>query len=316
MEHTRRVLVTGATGKLGRPLVAALAAEHDVWAVARFRDRAIEAELTAAGVTCVRGDLAGDLSALPDDPDAFDSIWNLAVAKSGDWGADLDANLGGVIALLHRYPNLGSFVHISSCEVYDPDADRPYREDSPRGNARHNTDVAAMRTYSVAKIAAESAVTATAMALGVPAVIVRLSAPYGDTWGWPVAHLAKIRAGEAISVHPDRPNTFSLLHVDDIIAMMPSLSRAAAVPAQVVNLAGSEAVSIEEWVGELGRLVGVDPILHDSPHALRSIPVDVTRMQALIGTGSIDWRTGMGRIASAAGADGAATGSPPLPSGT
>lgn len=301
MEARQRILVTGATGKVGRPLALALAPRHEVWALARFGDVGAEEALEAAGVTCVRGDLAGGrLDELPDDPGAFSSILHLAVAKTGEWGLDLDTNLGSVIALLHRYPGVEAFVHFSSCEVYDPAAPGPYREDAPLGDARQRTDVAAMRTYSVGKIAAESALTATARALGVPAVIGRLSAPYGDTWGWPAVHLAKLLAGEPIVVHPDRPNTFSLLHIDDLVDLLPRVVALADVPPPVVNLGGSEAVSIEEWVAELGRLVGVTPRLVESPHALRAIPVDVRRMHELVGAGSIGWRAGLARIVASA----------------
>lgn len=301
MKPGQRLLVTGATGNVGRPIAAALAADHDVWAVARFGDADVQAELSAAGVTCVRGDLSGDLEALPDDPHAFDVILNFAVAKTGDWGTDLDAHIGGPVALMHRYPHLDSFVHISSCEVYDPDADRPYVEESRRGNARADTAVFGMRTYSVGKIAAEAAVAATARALGIPTVLARLSAPYGDDWGWPAAHLAKVLAGEAITIHPDG-NVFSLLHVDDIIDMLPRLAAVATVPARAVNLAGDEPVSIEEWVAELGRLVGVEPVFEPSTGVLRSIPVDVSLMHELVGSASIDWRTGMERMAATIGA--------------
>lgn len=297
MQTGGRILVTGATGKVGQPIAEALAAEHDVWAVARFSDPEARAALEAAGVRCVRGDLSAEgLGSLPEDPRTFDSVLHLAVSKTGAWGLDLDANLGGVIALLHRYPGLRAFVHFSSCEVYDPDDDGPRREGSPLGDARRQTAVAEMRTYSVGKIAAEVALTATAQAIGVPAVICRLSVPYGDTWGWPAVHLAKLLAGEPIAVHPDGPNTFSLLHIDDIVDMIPRLAEIAALPVPVVNLAGSEPVSIEEWVDELARLTGSTPRLEPTPHAIRPIPVDVTRMRDLVGLGKVGWRAGMERL--------------------
>ena len=61
-----RFLVTGATGQVGFPVALALAAEHDVVAVARFRDADARAQLDAAGVTCVEADLVrGSLDAVP-----------------------------------------------------------------------------------------------------------------------------------------------------------------------------------------------------------------------------------------------------------
>src|SRR5207245_1767986 len=54
----QRILVTGATGRMGLPLARSLAAENEVFGVARFTDRAAKSELEAAGVTTIPFDLA------------------------------------------------------------------------------------------------------------------------------------------------------------------------------------------------------------------------------------------------------------------
>ena len=46
----QRVLVTGATGQVARPIAEQLNAGNEVWTAARFRDEQARAELEAAGV--------------------------------------------------------------------------------------------------------------------------------------------------------------------------------------------------------------------------------------------------------------------------
>src|ERR1700676_1060178 len=82
----KKILITGPTGQVATPLARALAADNEVWGMARFKDPATRAAVEADGVRCVAADLTtGDFSALPDD---FDYVLNLAVCKSGDFDYD------------------------------------------------------------------------------------------------------------------------------------------------------------------------------------------------------------------------------------
>ena len=45
----KRVLVTGATGQVARPLAEALGLDNEVWAAARFTDSAARSALEARG---------------------------------------------------------------------------------------------------------------------------------------------------------------------------------------------------------------------------------------------------------------------------
>ena len=87
----QKILITGPTGQVAKPLARALAADNEVWGVARFKDPATRVAVEADGVHCVAADLsAGDFSAVPDD---FNYVLNLAVSKSGDFDYDLAANV-------------------------------------------------------------------------------------------------------------------------------------------------------------------------------------------------------------------------------
>ena len=82
-----KVLITGPTSQVATPIAVALAADNEVWGIARFSSAAGREGLEAAGVRCQTVNLAeGDFSGLPTD---FDYVLNLAVAKSGNWDKDL-----------------------------------------------------------------------------------------------------------------------------------------------------------------------------------------------------------------------------------
>ena len=150
-----------------------------------------------------------------------------------------------------------------------------------------------METYSIAKIAAEAVVRTEARQLGLPTTIARLNVPYGDNGGWPLWHLELVLAGAPVAVHPDQPNLFNPIHETDIIASIPRLLAAASVPATIVNWGGDQQVSLEEWVAEMGRLVGIEPILEVTEATIGGVTVDNARRLELVGPTTVDWHDGL-----------------------
>ena len=66
----KKILVTGPAGQIAFPLCESLAADNDVWGVARFGDPATRDRVEAIGVTTVTADLAeGSFDEVPDDFD-------------------------------------------------------------------------------------------------------------------------------------------------------------------------------------------------------------------------------------------------------
>ena len=226
------IVVTGVTGQVAEPLALALAAAgHRVVGAARFRDGEARDRLEAAGVRCVPVDLAlGDVAALPADAQY---VCNFAVAKSNNWDTDLDANVGGVAALMEHHQRARAFLHCSTTAVYKPMGHHVFAEGDELGDNHGVWPF--LRTYSIAKIAAEAAARWAARRFELPTTIARLSVPYGDRGGWPAIHLEMMINSSPIPVHIDAPSIYHPLHEDDIIAMVPGLLAAASVPATVVN---------------------------------------------------------------------------------
>lgn len=286
-----KILITGPTGQVAAPVAEALAAENEVWGIARFTNPAVRESLEKAGVRCHTVNLsAGDFTGLPTD---FDYVINLAVAKSGNWDKDLGANAESVGLLMAHCRNAKAFLHCSSGAVYDPPDDEPRTE----GAALGDNHKPLFPTYSISKIAGEVVARTMARALNLPTVIARLNVPYGDNGGWPFYHMEMMLAGIPIPVPPGGAARYNPIHEQDIIATIPKLLEAATVPATTLNWCGEQSVSLQEWCGYLGSLVGKEPVFEESEQALRGNPTDAARMRELIGPATVDWRDGFRRMA-------------------
>src|ERR1700744_805332 len=96
--HGAKILITGPTGQVASPIARALAADNEVWGIARFTNAAAREALEKSGGRCVAVTLAaGKFDPLPP---GFDYVPNLAVAKRGSWEKDLAANAESVGLLM------------------------------------------------------------------------------------------------------------------------------------------------------------------------------------------------------------------------
>jgi nucleoside-diphosphate-sugar epimerase len=288
--HGFKILITGPTGQVAAPIARALAADNEVWGIARFTDSAARAALEQDGIRCERVNLAaGNFAGIPSD---FDYVLNLAVAKSGRWNKDLAANAESVGLLMAHCPDAKAFLHCSSAAVYDPPNDDPRTEDTALGDNHKSL----FPTYSISKIAGEVVARTMARALGVPTTIARLNVPYGDNGGWPYFQMEMMLSGMPIQVPPGGPARYNPIHEDDVIAMLPKLLDAASVPATTVNWCGEQTVSIQEWCSYIGSLIGREPTFEVSDEALRGGPTDSTRLREIAGSSTVDWRDGIRRM--------------------
>lgn len=290
-----RILIVGATGAVAVPVVAALAADNDVTALARFRDPDGAERMRSLGATILPFDLStGDYDAVPDD---FTVVLNFAVDRNygSDFELQMRTSAEATGLLMSRTRRARAFLQCSSNAVYYPRGDALVRETDPLGD-HHRPQYP---TYSIGRIMAEAVARAGCRMLELPTVIARLTVPYGSVWGFPARHLRAIRAAEAVLVHPDDPQWFSPIHEDDIVATLGALVERASVPAFTVNWAGDEQVRMEEWCRYIGELVGIEPRFEVSDRAFRGVRVDSTLRRQITGPTLMDWRRGVAAMVEA-----------------
>ncbi len=287
----RQVLVTGASGRVGFPIARALADSNTVYGAARLADPEDTARLEAHNITPIRVDLGrDDMTTLPD----VDYVFHAGAAlgrEAADWRWAFEVNAQAAGRLVARYRDVTGFVYCSTGSVYAYQRDHPLREDDPPG--LH------LGAYSLSKIAGEAIVQFAAGQWNVPTTIIRIFSTYGPLGGAPADRLDRLLAGREIRLHPDRPNRFNPIYEDDYVALGIRALTVARVPTLVVNWAGSETVSAEEYCEYLGHLVGVPPRFVYTEAAYSPLWADVTRMHEVLGRTAVPWRDGMRRMATA-----------------
>ena len=95
---------------------------------------------------------------------------------------------------------------------------------------------------------------------GIPLTIIRICSTYGPEGGAPADRLDAMLAGKPIRLHPDKPNNYNPIYEDDYVELGIRAMEVAATPPVVVNWAGSETVSVEDYCTYMGELVGVEPV--------------------------------------------------------
>jgi nucleoside-diphosphate-sugar epimerase len=288
-----KILVTGAAGQIGLPLAEYLARDNEVWGLARFGDETARQRVATAGVTAFRCDLAdGDLSLLPDD---FTYVIHLAALIGGlDYDQAIRVNAEGSGRLLQHCRRAKGALVMSTHSVYKPHSDpwHPYVETDALGDVNATFSP----TYSVSKIGQEAVARFCARAFDLPVIIARMNASYGPNGGLPAYHMDTVATGGPITTRWD-PCLYSPIHQDDINQQTEALLDAASVPATIVNWAGDEAVSVQQWAAYAGELAGhdVQVVVQETPGTLRGSVADISRRRAITGPCRVDWHDGFKR---------------------
>ena len=290
----QKILITGPAGQIAFPLASHLARDNEVWGIARFGSEGSRERVESAGVRTVMCDLAaGDFTGVPDD---FSYVVHLAAFQGPglDYDDAIRVNAEGTGLLLSHCRRAKAALVMSTHSVYKPHEDyqHVYRESDPLGdvNATH------CPTYSVSKIAEEAVARSCARALELPTVITRMNAAYGATGGLPVLHMDAIVAGQPVVTRWD-PCLYMPIHQDDINAQTESLLAAASVPATIINWAGDEIVSVQQWSAYAGDLAGVRPevIAKEIPGTLRGSVADISKRLNITGPCQVHWKDGLRR---------------------
>jgi UDP-glucuronate 4-epimerase len=283
--HGEKILITGATGKIAFPIARALAQHNEVIGVARLRTPEDREKLVGAGIKPLPLDFAqADFTRLPTD---FTYAFHSAVDPGhGDWSQCVRTNAHNSGDLLHHCRSAKGFVFCSTGSIYAYQGQRPLTEADPPG-------VPLRANYSFSKIAAESVLTWVATQFNIPLAIIRVCSTYGPQGGAPADRLEAILQRKPIRLHPDKPNNYNPIYEDDYVALGIRAMEEATTPPLVVNWAGSETVSVEDYCNYMGKLVGIEPIFEYTSEAHTPLWPDVTRMHAILGRNTVHWRDGM-----------------------
>ena len=288
MLDAEKILITGATGKIAFPIARALARNNEVWGAARLRDEQDRDRLAAADIRPLPLDMStAEFGQLPDD---FTYVFHAAVDPGTEsWPKAVDTNAQKSGDLLHHCRTAKGFVFCSTGSIYAHQGQRPLKETDPPG-------VPLRANYSFSKIAAEQVCTWIATQYGIPLTIIRICSTYGPEGGAPADRLQMMLAGKPIRLHPDKPNNYNPIYEDDYVELGIRAMEVAATPPVVVNWAGSETVSAEDYCAFMGELVGVEPIFEYTQDAHTPLWPDVTYMHQILGTTKVPWREGFRRM--------------------
>ncbi len=289
-----KILVTGPAGQIAFPLVESLVADNEVWGIARFGDEASRQKVDALGVTTRSIDIgSGEFGDLPTD---FTHVLHLAAfqAPGLDYDHALRVNAEGTGLLLQHCRRAKAALVMSTHSVYKPQDDpwHVFVETDPVGdcNALHSA------TYSVSKLGEEAVARYCARAFDLPVVIARMNAAYGPNGGLPTYHLDAVATGRAVTTRWD-PCLYSPIFQDDINDQTEPLLAAASVPATIVNWAGDEPVSVQEWAAYAAELAGTtaEVVVTEIPGTLRGSVADNTRRASFTGPCAVGWKEGFRR---------------------
>jgi nucleoside-diphosphate-sugar epimerase len=287
----KKILITGATGKIAFPIARALASSNDVWGVARFTRSGTRERLAAAGVRPVPLDVSSaGFESLPDD---FTHVFHAAMdAGLGDWAAAAETNAQATGRLLFHCRRARGFVFCSTGSIYQYQGQRPLRESDPPG-------VPQRANYSISKVAGEAVATWVARHFDIPLTIIRICSTYGPEGGAPADRLELMLKDEPIPLYPDPPNNFNPMYEDDYVDFGIRAMEVSANPPVVVNFAGSETVSVEDYCTYMGELVGREPTFGYDASAHTPLWPDVTLMHQVLGKTKVHWRDGFRRMVDA-----------------
>ena len=300
------ILILGAGGKMG-PTLARLAldaalrsgTEKRITAAARFTDPLTRAKLNSWGVRTVRADLLrrADVEALPDSPNVVfmaGQKFGTSANPSQTWAAN--AYLPSLVA--ERYAQ-SRIVVFSSGNVY-PLSD-------VTGAGPEETDpVAPMGEYAQSVLGRERLFQHFSETSGTPVAIMRLNYAVEPRYGVLRDIADRLLAGNPVDL---RMGYVNVIWQRDANSIALRLLERCASPPFVLNVTGTERLSVRSLAERMGRALGVEPAFHGSeePAALLS---DASLCASLFGAPAVSPDEMIDRVARWARQGGAGLGKP------
>ncbi|MFF7394348.1 NAD-dependent epimerase/dehydratase family protein [Streptomyces scabiei] len=279
--HTPDVLVTGASGFLGRHLVRRLAERgHRVRVLARSgSDRSPFAE-TADDV--VTGSLE-DAASLRRATAGVTHVYNCA-GMSADWGPWEEfrrANVDGprhLVEAAHHAGTVARVLHVSTTDVYGYPR-KPCDESEPP----HDIGL----PYNRSKILGERAVQETSEATGVPVTIVRPVSVYGPASKDFVIEIAGLLLKNQMIYIRQGEVPAGLLYVDNAVDAMIAAALSQRTVGRAYNLRDPERTTWREFVEALAEGLGTGrPKLSLPTPLATTVAVVSERLYGLLGVTS------------------------------
>jgi nucleoside-diphosphate-sugar epimerase len=309
-----KILISGVTGTVARPLAEFLARDNEVWGVARFAneaDRAIEQyqavageplrslsdreALESLGIVTRAVDLgSGDFGDLPDD---FTYVLHLAWMRADLAHLEdaLRTNVEGAGLLLHHCRKAKAALVTSGMGIYSPNADpwHAYSETDPIGRG----STAYAPTSPASKIGLEAVARYCARVDGLPITIARLNTFMGVPGSFPAMHISSVLQGTTM-IAPYDPSPHTPIHMLDMQHQLEALLDAASTPALITNWCGDETVTAQDWVDRAATLSGKPGHLEirEAPGSPAGTRADPTRRQSITGPCRTDFWTEFERL--------------------
>jgi UDP-glucuronate 4-epimerase len=251
-----KILITGVSGIVARPLAEFLAKNNDVWGVARFASSGsagVRDDLHELGITTRSIDLGdGDFTDLPDD---FTYVLHLAWMRAGldQLEGALRTNVEGPGLLLQHCRKAKAALVMSGMGIYSPNDDpwHAYSERDPIGRG----STAYAPTSPASKLGIESVARFCARAFNLPIVITRLNTFTGVPGAFPGMHISAVLDDQTM-VAPTDPNPHSPIHPSDMADQLEALLDAASTTALITNWCSDEVVTAQEWTQRASALSG------------------------------------------------------------
>ncbi len=262
------VLVTGATGMVGRRLVERLLERGDTVA-ALVRDPAAAVDLEAAGAIIHQGDLATPTSVIPALQEAHCVVHT--AAHVGDWGPADKYRAINVVALeemvtaARRIGRLKRWVQVSSLGVYGPRHHAGTDESAP-------IELRGIDGYTQTKAEAEFVLQRYMSEWDFPAVILRPGFIYGPGDRHVLPRLIEKLHDGSLKMIGKGDRVLNNIYVDNLVdAILLAIEHPNAV-GEVFNLRDARPVTRREFIGTICEHFG-RPLPRSIPEPIAKLAV-------------------------------------------
>ena len=259
-----KILVTGATGFIGRHLMRRLLAQHaasDIVCLVQHSGTPGEqsklSDLRATGVHLIEGDLREPMVAaerLPHVDLVFHLAANVDTSASPSALAINDIGCAHLLRWLDGSLDGARFLYASSIAVLD--RDRP-----SRGPLNETSPCVPRTDYGRTKLRGEEIIRTEAARLGFQYTILRLATVYGpgEKIDGLFDRLIKDTAKRRLVARLNWPGRTSIVHVHDVVAIMMSLAGRPDAANEVYCVANPEAPTIGALAHDIARMVDPSP---------------------------------------------------------